>query len=112
MARDPATPAEIRALDSAGVLYESSDSGGTWSEVDDGAGAGQGLVIFKGYAIVATATTLEAFKISDDSEDSDFETIDTDADWHPMIVSKNDGKLYGGAGKIYIFNRRSGRTNL
>lgn len=29
--------------------------------------------------------------------------IDTDSLWHPMLVSKNDNKLYGGAGR-YVFS--------
>lgn len=32
-----------------------------------------------------------------------FKAIDSDTLWHPMIVSKNDNKLYGGAGK-YVFS--------
>lgn len=103
IARDPDTPAEIRALDSNGVYYESSNLGGTWSQIDDGAGAGQGLIIKWGYAFVCKATTIDVFKISDDSETADWQTIDTDSDWHPMLSSKNDGKIYGGAGQ-YVFS--------
>jgi hypothetical protein len=111
MDRDPSTPAEIRALDSNGVYYESSNTGGAWSEIDDGAGAGQGLVIFKGYALVAKDTKIDAFKISDDSEDADAFTIDSDDTWHPMLVSKNDGKVYGGAGRyIFSIEEKSGQT--
>jgi hypothetical protein len=33
-----------------------------------------------------------------------FKTIDSDTLWHPMLLSKLDGKLYGGAGRfIYVF---------
>ena len=78
LARDPDTPAEVRALDSNGVLYESSNSGATWSEIDNGAGAGQGLIIKWGYAFVCKETKIEVFKISDDSETADWQTIDTE----------------------------------
>lgn len=32
-----------------------------------------------------------------------FKTIDSDIAWHPMLMSKNDNKLYGGAGR-YVFS--------
>jgi len=110
-ARDPETPAEVRALDSDGIYYESSDSGDTWSKIDDGAGAGHGMIIKWGYAFVCKDTKIDVFKISDDSETADWVTIDADADWHPMIDSKNDGKLYGGAGQyIFSIEENSGQT--
>lgn len=99
IARDPVTPAEIRALDSNGVLYESSNSGADWTQLDDGAGAGQGLIINWGYAFVFKDTTIDVFKISDDSETPDWQTIGTDSDWHPTLISKNDGKIYFGCGR-------------
>lgn len=40
-----------------------------------------------------------------------FETIDSDVLFHPMIMSKNDGKLYGGAGRfIFSLDEVAGQT--
>ena len=40
-----------------------------------------------------------------------FKTIDSDVLWHPMWVSKNDNKLYGGAGRfVFSLDEVSGQT--
>jgi hypothetical protein len=40
-----------------------------------------------------------------------FKTIDTDILWHPMLVSKNDSKLYGGAGRyVFSLDETTGQT--
>lgn len=110
-ARDPDTPANIGALDSNGVFYKSTDSGGTWSEVSDRDGSGQGLIIKWGYAFICETTTIDVIKMSDDTITNNWKTIDSDALWHPMIHSKNDGKIYGGAGKyIFSIEENSGQT--
>jgi len=101
--RDPDTVANIFALDSNGVLYKSADTGATWAEVSNRLGVGQGLMVKWGYVFVACITTIDVVKISDSSITTGWQTIDSDTLWHPMIVSKNDGKIYGGAGK-YIFS--------
>lgn len=101
-ARDPDTPANIGVLDSNGVFYKSTDSGANWTEISDRDGAGQGLIIKWGYAFVCETTTIDVIKMSDNSVTNNWQTIDSDALWHPMIVSSNDGKIYGGAGR-YIF---------
>ena len=101
--RDPDTPANIFALDSNGVLYKSADSGDSWSEISDRGGSGQGLMVKWGYVFVCEDTTIDVMKISDSSWTNNWQTIDTDSLWHPMLVSKNDGKIYGGAGQ-YVFS--------
>ncbi len=101
--RDPDTPANIFALDSNGVLYKSADSGATWAEVSDRGGSGQGLMVKWGYVFVCEDTTIDVMKISDSSWTNDWQTIDTDSLWHPMYLSYNDGKIYGGAGQ-YVFS--------
>ena len=103
LARDPDTIANIGALDSNGVYYKSTDSGATWAEISDRDGAGQGLIIKWGYAFVCEVTTIDVIKLSDNTVTSNWKTIDTDSLWHPMISSKNDGKIYGGAGQ-YVFS--------
>ena len=40
-----------------------------------------------------------------------YQTIDSDVLWHPMFVSKNDNKLYGGAGRyVFSLDEVSGQT--
>lgn len=109
--RDPDTPANICALDSNGVYYKSTDSGATWAEISDRDGAGQGLIIQWGYAFVCEETTIDVIKLSDNSITNNWQTIATDALWHPMLVSKNDGKIYGGAGRyVFSIEQNSGQT--
>lgn len=99
IARDPDTSANIFALDANGVLYKSADSGATWAEVSDRLGVGQGLIVKWGYVFVFCVTTIDAMKISDSTWTTGWQTIDSDSLWHPAIVSKNDGKIYFGAGR-------------
>jgi len=101
--RDPDTSANIFALDSNGVLYKSANSGVDWTEVSDRGGSGQGLIVQWGYVFVCEDTTIDVMKISDSSWSDNWQTIDTDSLWHPMFVSKNDSKIYGGAGQ-YVFS--------
>ena len=104
-AQDPNIAANYYALDSNGVVYNSTDSGATWAELADRDGAGQGMVIWKDYLFVAETTTIDVFGplSSSPTWTNNWQTITTDALWHPMIVSKNDGNLYGGAGR-FIFS--------
>lgn len=101
--RDPDTPANIFALDSNGVLYKSANSGATWTEVSVRGGTGQGLIVKWGYVFVCETTTIDVMKISDSSWTDNWQTIDSDSLWHPMISSVNDNKIYGGAGR-YVFS--------
>jgi len=111
--QDPGTPANIYALDSNGVVYNSTDSGVTWAELSDRGGSGQGLAIWKDYLFVAEDTTLDVYGPLSGSPtwDDNWQTIDSDDKWHPMIVSKNDNKLYGGAGRyVFSLDEVSGQT--
>jgi len=96
-----ASPAKIFAIDSNGVVYNSADSGATWAELSDRTGSGQGAIVWKDYLIVATDTGLDTYgPISGSpSWSTGWQTIDSDTLWHPMFVSKNDGKVYIGAGR-------------
>ena len=69
--------------------------GSTWAELSDRGGSGQGLMVKWGYVFVCNDTEIDVIKISDSSVTDGWQTIDTDALWHPMLVSKNDGKIYG-----------------
>ena len=41
----------------------------------------------------------------------DWQSIDSDSLWHPMIVSKNNGMLYGGAGRyVFSIEQKTGQT--
>ncbi|MEK7180136.1 MAG: hypothetical protein AAB706_01560 [Patescibacteria group bacterium] len=109
MVKNPATPAEVYALDADGKVYKSTDSGATWALMTGftAGGAGQGLAIWKNYLFVARATAIDicgdgtATGITNANWSNSWAgmTLDTDALWHPMLVSKNDNKLYIGAGK-------------
>jgi len=109
--RNPATPAEIYVLDSAGKVYKSDDNGATWALMTGftAGGHGNGLMIFKNYLLVARDAYLDvcgdgtATGITNANWSNSWQAIDSDALWHPMNVSKNDGKLYGGAGR-YVFS--------
>lgn len=117
---NPATPAEKYALDTGGKVYKSTDSGATWALMTGNtqtSANGNGLAIFKNYLIVARDTKLDvcgdgtATGITNANWTNGWQTIDSDTDWHPMLISKNDGMLYGGAGQ-YVFSLEevSGQT--
>mgnify|MGYP001612487413 FL=1 len=111
MVRNPATPAEVFVLDDGGKVYKSADSGVTWALMTGftAGGAGQGMAIWKNYLFVARATAIDicgdgtATGITNANWSNSWAglTLTTDALWHPMLVSKNDDKLYIGAG-IYV----------
>ena len=112
LVKNPATPTEAYALDTAGKVYKSSDSGATWALMTGNTQTschGNGLAIWKNYLFVARDSTIDvcgdgtATGITNANWTNGWKTIDTDVLWHPMIVSSNDGKLYGGAGK-YVFS--------
>lgn len=103
--KNPKNTSEIFALDSAQKVYHSTDSGATWTLLTgNNSGNGQGLAIWKDYLIVPRNTTLDLYGPLSSSPGwvLSFQTIDSDTIWHPLIVSKNDGNLYGGAGR-FIF---------
>lgn len=113
--KNPATPTEFYGLDSDGVVYKSTDSGATWSVLagNTAGGKGQGLQIWKGYLFVAYTAGLDVYGplAGGAAWSLAWKTIDSDTLWHPMIISKNDNKLYGGAGKfIFSLDENSGQT--
>ena len=110
--RHPVTTTEVYALDSAGTVYKSADSGATWAVLAGSSSTsahGNGLAIWNNYLFVARDTKLDV--CGDGSGTGiiaanwtlDWQTIDSDVLWHPLYISDNDNKLYGGAGK-YIFS--------
>jgi hypothetical protein len=105
--RNPMNSAQIWALDDSEKVYKSDDNGLTWSHVSGNAasGSGRGLAIWKDYLFVARATVFDVYGplSSSPAWTNSFLSFTTDSDFHPMLVSVNDNKLYGGAGK-YIFS--------
>ncbi len=105
--KNPLLSTELFALDAAGQVYTSTDSGDTWSTVsgETAGGLGQGLQIWKDYLFVARSAALDVYGPLSGVRawSNSWQTIDSDVLWHPMIVSNNDNKLYGGAGK-YVFS--------
>jgi len=111
LARDPDTSANVFALDNAGTLYKSANSGATWAEDSVRGGAGQGLIVKWGYVFVFCTTTIDVMKISDSTWTDDWQTIGTDSLWHPAFISKNDGKIYFGCGRyVGSIEQNSGQT--
>src|SRR3990167_9011642 len=120
MVTNPATPTEKYALDSAGKVYKSTDTGATWALMTGNTQTschGNGLAIFKNYLVVAPAAFLDvcgdgsATGITNANWSNSWKAIDSDVLWHPMLISSNDGKLYGGAGRyVYSLEEVSGQT--
>ena len=78
---------------------------------------GNGLKIWKNYLFVCRNTRIDvcgdgtATGIVADKWAFNWKTIDSDTLWHPMLVSKNDNKLYGGAGRyVFSLDEVSGQT--
>jgi len=108
--RDPVTPANIYAVDTAGDVYISTDNGASFADLGTqptAGGAGQGLAIWKDYLFCARATAMDLYGPLSGSPAWRNSwaglTMTTDSLWHPLLVSKLDGELYGGAGR-YVFN--------
>jgi hypothetical protein len=109
--RHPITTAEIYALGNTGNVYKSADSGATWALMTGftAGGHGNGMIIWKNYLLVARDAYIDvcgdgtATGIANGAWSNSWQAIDSDVLWHPMLVSKNDNKVYGGAGK-YVFS--------
>ena len=117
--RNPVTPAEVYALDNGGKVYKSLNNGTTWALMTGftSGGHGNGLAIFKNYLIVARDAFLDvcgdgsATGITNANWTNAWQSIDSDLLWHPMLISTNDNKLYGGAGKyVYSLDENTGET--
>ena len=117
--RNPETPAEVYALDSGGKVYKSSNSGVTWALMTGftAGGHGNGMVIFKNYLIVARDAYLDicgdgtTTGITNANWSNSWQVVDSDLLWHPMIVSKLDGLLYGGAAnEVFSLEENTGET--
>lgn len=118
--RHPIDPTQIYAIDNAGTVYKSSDTGVTWAVLTGTSSTnahGNGLAIWKNYLFVARDTNLDvcgdgtSSGITSSNWTLGWKTIDSDVLWHPMITSKLDTKLYGGAGKyIFTLEEVSGST--
>ena len=107
--KNPLVPTEIFALDLGGQVYTSTDSGDTWATIagETAGGIGQGLEIWNDYLFVCRTSAIDVYGPLAGSRAWSNSwaglTISSDTLWHPMLVSDNDNKLYGGAGK-YIFS--------
>lgn len=101
--RDPRrnTGQNIYAVDTNGDVYVSTDSGATFADLGTqptGGGEGQGAAIWKDYLFVARESRIDTYGPLNSSPDwLEFKTdLTSDLLWHPMLVSKLDGKLYIG----------------
>ncbi len=107
--RHPITSTEVYALSNAGIVYKSTDSGATFTAMTGNTQTschGNGLAIFANYLVVARDAYLDvcgdgtATGIVNGAWTNSWKAIDSDVLWHPMLISKNDNKLYGGAGRF------------
>jgi len=122
MVKNPATPTEIYALGDTGEVYKSADSGDTWAVLAGHSNTnahGNGLAIWKNYLFVARDTCLDvcgdgtATGILAANWTLDWTTaaLASDVLWHPMLISKQDNKLYIGAGKyVFSLDENTGQT--
>ena len=120
--RHPITTTEIYALGATGEVYKSANSGVTWAVLAghlNTAAHGNGLMIWKNYLFVARDTCLDvcgdgtATGILETNWSPDWTTsaLASDVLWHPMLVSKNDNKLYIGAGRyVFSLDENTGQT--
>lgn len=100
--KNPASPANLYAIDSNGVVYNSTDSGATWASLSDRAGAGQGLAVWKDYLFVAAGSNIDTYGPLSGAAawSSSWQALPSgDSLWSPMLVSKLDGNLYIGDGR-------------
>lgn len=118
--RSTTTPANIYALDNAGVVYISTDTGATWAVLAGNTQTnahGNGLTIWKDYLVVARDTAIDLYGPLSSSPAWRNAwaglTLDSDVLWHPMWVSKigTNGPLYIGAGRyLAMVVEASGQT--
>lgn len=101
---------EVSATEGGAAVNTSGSQSGVHTYLITTGATGNGLVIWKDYAFIARDTAMDVYgpisNIGDtpwtNNWQADATLIDSDALWHPMIVSRLDDKIYGGAGK-YIF---------
>lgn len=105
----PITSTEVYALSNAGIVYKSTDSGLNFTAMTGNTQTschGNGLAIFANYLVVARDAFIDvcgdgtATGIGNGAWTNGWKAIDSDVLWHPMLISKNDSKLYGGAGRF------------
>lgn len=98
------------SLTLGGTAINTSTAGsGTHSFLTNGAG----LAIWKDYLFVPRASSIDVYGPLSASPTwtNNWKKIDCDSLWHPLFVSSNDNKLYGGAGKyVFSLDENSGQT--
>lgn len=98
--KNPASPANLYAVSLNGKMWQSADSGDSWTTLTGitAGGTGQGLAIWKDYLFLAYGAGIDVYgPLSGSASWSKaWKTDVTSATWQPMLVSKLDGKLYIG----------------
>lgn len=91
---------EVSATRGGAAINTSGTQSGTHSFLTNGAG----LAIWKDYLFAPRASSIDVYGplSGTPSWTTNWKKIDMDNLWHPLLVSKLDSKLYGGAGR-YIF---------
>ncbi len=99
---DPAT-GKVYAIDDAGVVYNSNNSGGGWATiVGNSGGTGGGLEIWKNYLITIGTSGLDAYNLASPGWTNNFtgSSLDfTQSQPYSPILKSVDGCLYIGNGK-------------
>jgi hypothetical protein len=97
---------EVSASQGGGAIDTSgSVASGTYYFIGAASTHGNGLAIFEDHLIIARDAVLDTYGPLSNTPifDYNWQIITSDTAWHPMINSKNDSKLYGGAGN-YVFS--------
>lgn len=102
---------EYFSIDENGSLYQSNDSCATWHTVTGYSatanGGGLGIQIWEDYLFYARPAGLDLYGPLTNGPSANWynawNSIGSDNLYHPMLWSKNDNKLYGGA-SFHIFS--------
>jgi len=101
--KNPASPVNLYALSLNGKIWKSTNSGDTWAELtgQTAGGAGQGAIVWKDYLFIAYGAGIDVYGPLSGTVawTKAWQALTSDSAYQPMLVSKNDGKLYIGNGR-------------
>lgn len=106
---------DLFGLGDAGNVYTSTDGGSTWSVVAGNtktSSNGNGLGIFKDYLIVVRNTAVDAYGplSSSPAWTSNFASVSSDTNYHPVLYGQDDILYIGNTRYIASLQEVSGQT--